>query len=160
MSAPWPLICGASLGAVLLAHSIVCRVNLKLNRVASFVVVALLVAVPMVAALARRYELVSAEFIAALLLFAFACELYIFLFTMTISSISANVLVQLARKPMSLEETMSRYDSRSMVRMRLERLVRSGFLELDAAGNRLSASSKGVRFTKAFSALRQLFHHF
>jgi hypothetical protein len=157
MSTLWLLICGASFGAVLFGHAIVCRANAKLNRVTSFVIVAALVTVLMVAALAQHYEFVSAEFIAALLLFAFACELYVFLFTMTISSISANILVLLAHKPMSVEDVRSRYDSRNMVRMRLERLVQNGFLEMDGSRKRLSPSPKGVWFTRAFTGLRILF---
>jgi hypothetical protein len=159
VSAPWLLISGASFVAALVFHAIVCRMNLRLNRVASFLAISLLVSVPMVAALARSYEFATAEFMAALLVFGFACELYVFLFTMTISSISANVIAQLARQPMSLEETMSRYDSGNMVRMRLARLVQAGFLELDPSGNRISPSAKGIWFTKAFSTLRRLFRH-
>jgi hypothetical protein len=157
MNAAWLLICGAAFGATLIGHALVCRLSLKLNRVGSFVMVASVMALFMVTALARRYEVLSVESLAALLMFAFACELYVFLFTMTISSISANALVRLAHRPMAIEEAMSAYDSSNMVRMRLERLIGGSFIRVVAPGSRLLLSPKGVRLTKAFSGLRRLF---
>jgi hypothetical protein len=149
-------LCGAFAGAVLF-HAIVCRIELPLDRVVRFLAVGSVVGLALLGVLSAQYGLMAVETWAALLGYAFACELYIFLFTFTISSISANLLMSLHRRVLTVQEVDRIYDSQRMVAQRLERLLSSGFLEWQ--GTQLQVTSKGLRFLGVLGALRGFFRH-
>lgn len=157
MSLPWIAASVACFAGAVGSHAVFCRLNVELDRVIRFLIVGTAGALLLLWALLDRYNLLSAEVVAGLLVYAFACELYIFLFTMTISSISSNILVQLAHRDMQVKEVAADYDSAAMVRRRLERLKNTGFLLVD--GERVSLPAKGTRLVRAFRALRAFFRH-
>jgi hypothetical protein len=69
------------------------------------------------------------QFWAGVLVYGLCCELYVFLFTLAMSSISANLLVSLSRRAMTAAEIEQLYDSRAMVSSRIDRLVAVGLFE-------------------------------
>ena len=80
-----------------------------------------------------------------------------FFFTLAFSSVSATMLIMLRRGPVQASALASAYEPREMVTLRLERLLRNGFVE--RVGDRLVMTSKGMKFHGAFSALRWFFGH-
>jgi hypothetical protein len=94
---------------------------------------------------------------AALLVYVFACELYVFAFTMVSSSVSASLLLALRAGSLSEAEIDRRYSSAYMVESRLEKLRAGGFLGADAAGYALTP--KAQRLIRGFGALRRFFGH-
>ena len=130
---------------------------MRRDRVIRFLVVGSVAGLALIACLAARYGLWSREAVAGVLLYGFLCELYIFLFTMTLSSISSNLLTLLLRGPMSDAEVSNVYDSRHMVEQRLQRLLGTGFLGRD--GERLILTAKGARLLRMLRHFRAAFKH-
>src|SRR5688572_25456865 len=86
--------------AAVALNACVCRVAPTLNRVTSFLSVGSLMGIGLGLSLLKIYGMTAQTF-AGISLFALACELYIFLFTLTISSISANLLTNLFARNMT-----------------------------------------------------------
>jgi hypothetical protein len=155
MTLSWAGLVFGSFAVALALHRIACRLSSKVDRVSRFLLAGGIAGASLVWATSARYGLESVETAGAALVYGFLCELYIFLFTMTISSISSNVLVRLSYQDMHIEEIARRYDSRQMVRQRLERLAAAGLLS--RAGSRLTLTPKGARFVATFQSLRRFF---
>jgi hypothetical protein len=89
--------------------------------------------------------------------YAFACELYVFLFTLVASSVSASLLMALAAGALTPQEIGALCDEAGMVQMRLERLVDGGLLRVAPAGY---APTRAARVMLAgFRMLRRFFRH-
>jgi hypothetical protein len=97
------------------------------------------------------------QILSSLLVYALICELYLFLFTLTISSVSANLLLALRRKALTEEELEEQYDSRKMVAQRLARLEAVGLL--GRSGDTLRPTPSGLRATARWAAFRRFFRH-
>jgi hypothetical protein len=95
--------------------------------------------------------------LSAILIYAFLCELHIFIFTFAYSSISANLLVQLRRQAMDIDQIDNLYADDAMVRERIDVLQQNGFI--DSSGDHIATTAKGRRFTAIFNAARQFFGH-
>jgi hypothetical protein len=89
--------------------------------------------------------------------YAFACELYLFLFTMVGGSISARLLMLMRDGGMSSSEIEVVYDTKEMVERRLDRLLMAGLVEPVGGGYRLSR--KGQRLTRVATSLKRFFRH-
>ena len=148
------VVIGCFVGSLVL-HAMACRLQLRADRVVRFLAGGTLTGLLLLLLCSELYGWFAVETVAAALAYAFLCELYLFLFTMTISSISANLLVRLRSGSMALHEIERRYDSRQMVRVRIERLANTGFLHLD--GERICIDAKGFKLLRIFRALRQFF---
>ena len=92
---------------------------------------------------------------ACILAYGFACELYLFLFTMVSSSVSVKLLRTLWRGETNLADIEEIYDSTGMVSRRLERLRRVGLLENGAD----RVTFKGKVLVWAFTFLKKAFRH-
>lgn len=92
----------------------------------------------------------------AVAIYAFACELYLFLFTMVASSISARLLLILRQRPLKTAEIQDLYEPRGMVERRLERLVAAGLLHRETGGYRVT--ERGRRLASRFLAVKGFFH--
>lgn len=99
----------------------------------------------------------SFNLVANCLLYGFSCELYIFIFTMCISSVSANILLRLLAHNLKLDDIKGFYDSKHMVNNRLERLCKIGFIE--GTPQELCLSNKGHLLVNVFTRLRLFFRH-
>jgi hypothetical protein len=138
-------------------HAVLCRASLASDVVTRFLIAGGLVGACLVWWLIGHYGLTAPQTWAAALVYAFCCELYIFLFTFAMSSITANLLGRLSRGCMTDADIEQLYDSRHMVATRLDRLMAVGLIEETPAGLRLTA--KGTRMVRTFRHLRQLFGH-
>jgi hypothetical protein len=151
-------VCGALgvfVGAVI-AHAVVCRLPIGLNIVFRFVLVGGVLGLAWTWWLYGTFGL-APQFCAGVLVYGLCCELYVFLFTLAMSSISANLLVSLSRRAITTAEIEQLYDSRAMVSSRIDRLVAVGLFDETPAGLELTA--KGARTVRTFGRLRTFFRH-
>jgi hypothetical protein len=150
---------GALLGLMIAVggHAGLCRMSIPLNGVTRFLVTGGVVGACLVWWLVNRYGAIAPQTWAAASLYAFGCELYVFLFTFAMSSVTANLLNNLSRCDMTDTEIEKLYDSRHMVATRLDRLVAVGLIEERPTGLRLT--TEGERMVRTFRRLRDFFRH-
>jgi hypothetical protein len=150
---------GAFIGLIIavILHAGLCRAPLPLNVVTRFLVAGGLVGASLVWWLVGRYGITAPQTWAAALVYAFCCELYIFLFTFAMSSITANLVGRLLRRNMTDSQIEQFYDSRHMVATRLDRLVAVRLIDERPAGLRLT--TEGARMVGIFRRLRHFFRH-
>ena len=148
-----PLTC---FGLLVILHGVWMRIPLRIDSVRRF----LLLGIPVGGALVI-YSIATfgptVPAFSAILLYAFLCELYLFFFTLAVSSVSATMLIILRKGPMQASTLERTHDSRGMVKLRLDRLIKNGFIE--HKDNRLTVTAKGMRLHQTFSALRRFFRH-
>ena len=137
-------------GQFLAAH-----VRIGRGFVARFLLLGGSVGCVMVACLARTYGL-SVEFWAGVLVYAFACELYIFLGTLVDSSVSVSLLLALRRGSSSRAELDRQSSDPAMVTSRLEKLCEHGLL--GRAGDGYTVTRRARRLLLVFRVLRSFFH--
>ncbi len=157
MTLTWLLIVAGAFAVALMLHSITCRLALGIDRVMRFLFVGGAAGVLLVLISSKLYGFWTLETLGAALTYAFLCELYLFLFTMTIGSISSNVLIRLASQEMSRQEIDRRYDSVAMVQQRFERLICTGFLS--RCGDEFALTQKGATLVASLDRLRRFFGH-
>jgi hypothetical protein len=131
------------------------RLQLGGGFVARFLLVGVGVGLVLAGSLVRAYGL-GVEFWAGVFVYAFACELYVFLVTLVDSSISASLLLLLRRGSCSRAEIDRLSSSRVMVASRLEKLCLNGLLK--PAANSYVLTPRGQRLLVLFRALRVFFH--
>ncbi len=146
----------AALGIAIALHGLAIRMPMKLDVVRRFVAVGFPVGIALMALSFGRSGF-SAEGWAPVLLYAFLCELYIFSFTLVLSSVSVILLVMLCEGPVESAALARVYDPDEMVRLRLDRLVKNGFIARQ--DRRLSVTEKGMQYHRAFTSLRAFFGH-
>ena len=93
--------------------------------------------------------------LAATLTYAFACELYIFLFTLVGNSVSFGLLTKLASHPLKPDEIAGFYRAEAMIARRFEQLEGSDLITTSPAGFKLTA--RGKRVVRIFSLLHAVF---
>src|SRR5215211_4529751 len=137
-------------------HAVVCRLPLKLSVVLKYVLVGGLVGLGLLVWLITTYGL-SAPTLAGLVTYALASQLYIFMFTLILSSVSAIWLRRLYRGSIDTATLAEAYSPAWMVDTRIERLADNDFLVRTANGYRLT--EKGHNLMQTFGKLRRLFNH-
>jgi hypothetical protein len=152
----WFLITAACFAAAVVGHALLCRVSIKLDFVAKSLATGIPAALILAGLLLRRHGLDTPTW-AGLLLFGFAYELYIFLFTLVSTSVSASLLMKLASGHLTFPEIDQLYSSDSMVETRMEKLVRTGLLERHGEEFRVTAKTR--KLLVVFRALRSFFRH-
>ena len=152
----WALLVPAYLALAVLGHAVLTRLPVGPNAVARYVLVGTLAGAALAAHLLALYG-VAIETLSALLVYALASELYIFLFTLVSSSVSAALLQTLLRGPLSDGSIEDRYSPDQMVDVRSAKLVANGFLAEGADGYVLT--EKGRRTLAVFRGLRRTFRH-
>ena len=146
-----------ALASAVILHACLVRVAGSLNKVVAFLATGGLVGLALVV-----YEIVwsahtTLESLAALAVYAAACELYIFAFTLVVSSVSVAVLTALDGGPLS-EDALEHHDSsRAMVETRLERLAMAGCVDL--RDGVCLVTPRGRALAGAFERLRRTFGH-
>lgn len=141
--------------AVLL-HGLVMRAPMRMDSVRRFLLVGAPLGLALVAFALTRFGFTLNSF-AAILLYTLLCELYMFCFTLVLSSVSATMLIMLRDGPIATLALASVYDPDKMVQLRRDRLLRNGFLE--RAKGRIAVTAQGMKYHKAFKALRSFFGH-
>ena len=142
--------------AAFVLHAIWCRLASRPSVVVKFVVVGGVTGLGLLGHL-LSLEGLTYRTLAGLLVFALACELYIFCFTLIITSVSAIWLRRLHRGGIDTAALAEAYSPAWMVDSRLERLADNDFVIRTAAGYRLTEKGRGLMRT--FGRLRRLFNH-
>jgi len=141
-------------------HGIISRLAIfsKYDSVKRFLLVGSLVGLLYSFILYETYG-ISWNMLSGLLTYAFICELYIFMFTMTISSISATLLINLLlAKTLSQDDIAQLYKSEQMVLNRIERLLAIQLIQEDVAKS-LILTNKGENLARIFAKFRSFFGH-
>ena len=143
-------------GATVVLHAIWCRASTRFSVVVKLVAVGGLVGLVMIGHLLAVYGLTIAT-LAGVLTFALASELYVFMFTLILSSVSAIWLRRLHRGGIESEALAEAYSPAWMVETRLERLADNDFLIRD--GDRYRVTKRGLKMMRTFGRLRAFFRH-
>jgi hypothetical protein len=99
----------------------------------------------------------SVSTLAGVLSYALACELYVFMFTLILSSVSAIWLRRLYRGSIEVSALAEAYSPTWMVDTRLERLADNEFLARTGDGYRVT--ERGLKMLQTFRRLRHFFRH-
>jgi len=149
------LACGLGCIAV---HAILRRVQSQRNAVVTFGLTALVGGAVLLALTGREYGWTSGPVQGALALYFFGCELYTFMFTFVIGSISAWILMNALRPgAASVRSESDAPQHVGMVETRLARLCQVGFL--GKRGDRYFLSAPGKIVAGAYHLLRWCFAH-
>ena len=138
-------------------HAGLCRASIPLDGVTRFLIAGGVVGVCLVWWLFNRYGATAPQTWAGAMVYALCCELYIFLFTFALTSITANLVGKLSRCDLTDTDIEQLYDSRHMVATRLDRLIAIGLVVERPAG--LQLTRKGARMARTLSRLRGFFRH-
>lgn len=141
--------------ALIILDAVVSRL-VPVNRIASFIAVAIPLGVALIAYLTATATTIDIV-LSLTMLFALLCEIYVFLFTLTLGSISVNLLVLLKDGAMSLVQLRSIYEGDLMTRRRIERLQNTGLILRGKNGWVLTR--RGEMVLCAFRQLRTFFLH-
>jgi len=152
----WILLPLGCFGLAIFLHGMAMRLPLRIDVVRQFLLVGIPLGVVLVVFVIAALGVTTVA-LAAILLYAFLCELYMFCFTLVLSSVSVTMLIILRRGALAVSALTSTYDSRGMVKLRLDRLIKHGFIE--RKGERLVVTSRGMRLHRAFGALQLFFGH-
>ena len=144
------------LAMAVVAHAYLARGTLLNDVVSKFLLVGLVSGFLLAWHMLTLYGTALPTF-SSIAFYVFACELYIFLFTMVMSSVSAKLLMTLRHTPVSDAKIAGMNGADGMVERRLERLLGAHLLIRDDGRWRLS--EKGFRLTKAFIGLKRFFGH-
>jgi hypothetical protein len=152
-----PIVVGlATFVLAVLLHGLAMRAPMRLDSVRRFLLVGAPLGMALVVFSLAHFGS-TAPGLAAILLYALLCELYVFSFTLVLSSVSATMLIILRGGPVQASALASVYDPREMVNLRLERLLTAGFIE--RASGRFLLTEKAKRLHRVFTALRRFFDH-
>jgi hypothetical protein len=138
------------------AHAVVARVRPAGGRVPQFVAVGGLGGILLTLHLLAGSNVHWTGSLAGILAYAFACELYIFLFTFVISSVSVALLVTRGR-PVTAEKSAQPLNATGMVEQRLRMLTQRGLLDAQEGRYRLNDRSRFM--VGIYRRLRQFFCH-
>jgi len=155
----WLLHIVLAFGVAVLAHALFVRLAPNSNRLFSFLAIGTLVGLRALAYIARHFSIVSAETLAAALVYAFLCELYIFFFSSSLTSISMNILIRLLSKPIPTKELEQDYSGEAMVRIRIERLLSTNMLQIVNPESIPTLTARGQGFLDSIGKLRKFFRH-
>ena len=151
----WLVLALFSLVAAVTGQVVVARLQFVGSFVVRFLLIGGGVGLVMAGSLVREYRL-GVEFWAGVFVYAFACELYVFLVTLVDSSISVSILLLLRRGSSRRVEIDRLSSGRAMVASRLEKLCGNGLLRRAAGSYRLTL--RGQSLLILFRALRFFFH--
>lgn len=147
----WVLVAISYLGIGIGLHAGLARLNPAGNRVRQFVITGGASGLALIVHAVSSNSFTQLQAIAAIVAYAFACELYIFLFTFVISSVSVALLLGGRRSP------AANIPPTNMVEARLATMVASGLLEFEEDLYRLTARSH--RLLGLYQVLYGFFRH-
>jgi hypothetical protein len=139
-------------------HAVLRRRRAGLSNVLAFLVAATGVGLGLIACV-WRVGVGRTEAITIILLYGFLCELYIFLFTLVHSSVSASLLLTLAVRSETTDTELEReYSAAWMVQNRLKKLEANRFVDAGTGGF-YHVTQKGEATIRLFENLRKFFRH-
>lgn len=148
-----------TLGAFVLAlllHLVVVRLPLPISNVLRFLLVGSCVGVALLVTLVV-VQGISVELFAGLMLYGFLSELYIFLFTLVISSVGTLMLMRLRHGPLSTPELTVGSNGKQMVAVRLDRMAENGLVRREQG--RYVPTGSARTLVRLFVAARTLAGH-
>lgn len=149
------LTLGACVIAILL-HVVTVRLPLPISNVLRFLLVGGCVGVALLVTL-LVVQGISIELFAGLVLYGFLSELYVFLFTLVISSVGVSMLMRLRHGPMREAELTVSSNGKNMVAVRLERMEANGLVRREQG--RYVPTPSARRLVRTFVAVRTLAGH-
>jgi hypothetical protein len=144
----------AFLAAAIVAHAVARRIASGFSSIVSFLVVGSLVGAGLVVFVFDRWGTDIASW-SAILVYAFACEVYMFLFTSVGGSISASLLYQLRAGVLSSAEVDRQIGGRAMVERRLAKMSSTNLLAKTEHG--YSGTMAGARLLWLYRHIRNFF---
>ena len=150
----WLMLSVAAFVTSILVHAAAVRLVPRAGAVPAFVAVGGAIGVALIGYCALSYGSAPPT-LAATLVYAFACELYIFLFTLVGNSVSFGLLTKLASHPLRPDEIAAFYRAEAMITRRFEQLAANDFITTGADGVKLTA--RGKRAVRVFSLLHAVF---
>jgi len=136
-------------------HALASRLRSGANRVFSYAVVAVAAGLLLLWLVFGRYG-ADVRAWAALFSYVLVAELYVFLFTMIGSSITARLLIILRARDLTLAEIQSIFTTSGMVGRRVDNLSRNGFISTDGPDS-YSLTPRGRLIVNSFRPLRNFF---
>ncbi len=152
----WLMLSVAAFVTSILVHAAAVRLVPRAGAVPAFVAVGGAIGIALIGYCALSYGFAPPT-LAASLAYAFACELYIFLFTLVGNSVSFGLLTKLASHPLRPDEIAAFYRAEAMITRRFEQLAANDFITTGADGVKLTA--RGKRVVRIFSLLHAVFGH-
>jgi len=152
----WFVLSVLAFAAAVAGHALLRRSHLRLNPVSAFLAPGLPLGMVLCAVLIWRGD-TPMQTIAALLSYALACELYIFLFTFISSSVTVSILLKLAQGSADWEKLNNTYSDEAMVDGRLIKLTRNALITPTASG--YVTTPRGEALVSSFDRLRRFFKH-
>lgn len=142
--------------AAVVGHAILCRFPLAWNSVWKFIPCGLGLGIALVVqeCLLQGFGI---ETWAAVLLYGFSCELYIFLFTLVSTSISVSVLLTLRTSSLTPAEIGRFCSSSYMFERCIKKLLDNGFVAKNSSSYIVTA--RGRILLALFRPLRTFFRH-
>ena len=142
--------------AAVAEHAILCRLVRPINVVVGFLLSGVLMGMILISHEVVLYGL-AIETWTAVFIYAFMCELYIFMITFIRSSVSVSVLLLLRKKTANMAELDRDCNSSSMVNTRLEKLCQIGLLDRSTPGYILTKKGNGI--VAVLKVVRRFFSH-
>jgi hypothetical protein len=136
-------------------HALVSRARSRSNRVVSYAVVAFAAGLGLAWVAFGRHG-TDVQTWAALVLYALTAELYVFLFTMIGSSITARIVITLRTRDMTLNEINLVFPSSGMVDQRIDNLIRNGFIHAEGP-SAYTLTPRGRLIVMGFRPVRSFF---
>jgi hypothetical protein len=134
-------------------HSAIMRIAAHARPVPAFMAIGGAIWIMLIVYCVRRYGL-TAPAIAAVLIYSFACELYIFLFTLVGNSVSFGLLARLADAPLKPDAIARFYRTEGMIARRFSQLESNDFIVGGPAG--FTLTTRGKRVVHMFSLLHRV----
>ena len=145
----------AGFGTALIGQSLLLRATALRNGMVAFLLAGLPIGLVLILMLARHAG--RDETIAGVLLYAFLCELWMWIFSAAFSSVSANLLLHLRSKNLTYDDIDLAYDDRQMILRRIEWLEHIGAIQ--ALDGQLVPTRRGRALASLFNAVRAFFGH-
>ena len=151
----WIIYSAAIFLLAVLTHAILIRIFALTGKLVLFIISGSLLGLGLVGLISAEYSFLSVQLFSAISMYSFLCELYIFLFSSLLSSISMNILTKLYRKNNNKYDICLDYSGEKMVTLRLNRLENLGMIK--KLENRYIITNKGLKFLDTLKTLRNFF---
>jgi hypothetical protein len=151
----WLLLSLAAFVAAVILQAVPLRLSRVRHGIFAFFAVGVPIGLGLLAVLMLNWPLDRS--ISGVLLYAFLCEFWMFIMSVTFSSVAAKLMMHLRIRPMTLKEMDGLYDSRVMIQNRIAWLAHIGAaVKYD---DRLTATGGGQKLARTFEACRSFFGH-
>ena len=151
----WLIYPPAALAAAILAQALLLRVFRVRHGIVAFVCAGAAIGLVLIVTLATLWPLDAT--IAGTLAYAFLCELWMFILSVSFSSVAASLMMHLRLRPIALEEINHLYNDRVMVQNRIGWLTDIG--AATTKESKLVATGGGQKMAALFDAFRSFFGH-